>query len=100
MNNNQNSSNKLGGGYYDYTSAARTSTSKVDQQQLTIGELFGLSTTRATSAVVSDNDFVPANVKQQIELWERELNCIQTRPAVMVLINTQQSAQRFITYCQ
>jgi L-2-hydroxyglutarate oxidase LhgO len=39
-------------------------------------------------------------VKQQIELWERELNCVKTRPAIIVLINTQHTAQKFIEYCR
>jgi hypothetical protein len=41
------------------------------------------------------SDYVPPNVKQQIELWEKELNCVHTKPAIMVLLNRPELAQRF-----
>jgi len=41
---------------------------------------------------------VPANVKQQIELWEKELNCIKSRKVMMVILNTRETAQRFCDY--
>ena len=47
-----------------------------------------------------DSSYIPSNVKQQIELWEKELTCIQERPAIMVLIHSSQTAKRFIDYCR
>ena len=38
---------------------------------------------------------MPPNVKQQIELWEKELNCLVVRPAVLVLIKDSQLAEKF-----
>lgn len=37
-------------------------------------------------------EYVPPNVKQQIELWEKELNCIKIKPALMVILNGQDKA--------
>jgi len=68
--------------YFDYTSAGRGAT------QTSLADLIGLSTGTRQSAV-------PANVKQQIELWEKELNCVKTTPAVMVVLNTKKTADAF-----
>ena len=70
---------------------------------MSIAELFGLSTAKGTRAnqfnqstvVSSSSDYVPPNVKQQIELWEKELNCLVVRPAVLVLIKDSTLAEKF-----
>jgi len=41
---------------------------------------------------------VPPNVKQQIELWEKDLNCIKARQGMLIIINSQEMAQRFVQY--
>lgn len=41
---------------------------------------------------------MPPNVRQQIELWEKELNCVKTRSAMMVILNSQEMAHRFFNY--
>jgi len=41
---------------------------------------------------------VPPNVKQQIELWEKDLNCIKARAGMLIIINSQEMAQRFVQY--
>ena len=40
---------------------------------------------------------MPPNVKQQIELWEKELNCLTVRPAVLVLIKDSKLADKFMS---
>lgn len=87
----QNMSSVASQAYFDYTSAGRGNGT---QQTASLADMIGLST---------GNKFktqgIPANVKQQIELWEKELNCIKTTPAVMVVLNTQKTADAFRAFC-
>jgi len=69
--------------------------------------LFGLSNAKSRRKNVkgeeskngdTSTEYVPPNVKQQIELWEKELNCIRVRPSIMVKLSNQEGYDRFIHF--
>lgn len=91
------------GSYFDYTSASRGGNrdgSANGTAPLSIADLFGLSTaSKYKNKAHEGADFIPPNVKQQIELWEKELNCIKVRPSVMVVLNSLDTAKSFVQFC-
>lgn len=48
--------------------------------------------------IIGQTDFTPGNVKQQIRLWESELNCIVALPGLMIEFEDSIKVKKFIEY--
>ena len=76
---------------------------KSDNKPEAIADLFGLSSSRLKQAEAANKDsysYIPPNVRQQIELWERELKSLKSSPGLMIEFDNQEQHTRFMDYAK
>ncbi len=59
-----------------------STTNSTNAQTVSIADMFGLSSSKIKRQAAENTEayeYVPPNVRQQIELWEKELNCVEDK---------------------
>ena len=67
------------------------------QKNQSIADIFGLSSSHLKNPS-SSHLYVPPNVRQQITLWEKELNSIQVDPGLLIEFENQNAFEKFLDF--
>ena len=69
------------------------------QKNQSIADIFGLSSSHLKNPS-SSHLYVPPNVRQQITLWEKELNSIQVDPGLLIEFENQNAFEKFLDFAK
>ncbi|CDW73476.1 tfiih and nucleotide excision repair factor 3 complexes subunit [Stylonychia lemnae] len=89
---------------YEYSQSRQATTQGTeDAKNMPIADLFGLSSSRSARLQAANKDsynYIPPNVRQQIELWEKELKSLSSKPGLLIEFDSKDRYNSFIEYAK